>query len=110
MLKLVDNDGGVVFALCLKIAGNEVEVYEVGEGGLGQQKLFSYPKADTARIMIEFYQDERIANIYLNDTCVAKTSVFASAATEGNTPMTAVIEATKVRSKLYVDNLKVESR
>jgi hypothetical protein len=105
----VDNDGNKIFALCFKIADSLVEVYEVGAGGVGQERLFTFKKTDTAKISVDVYQSQRMAHIYLGDTCVAITSVFASEKADSATPATVLIEATKVKSKLYVDNLKFET-
>ncbi len=108
-LNVKDSAGNVIYSIAIKVNGSLVELYEVGARSVAAQRLASTSKNGAFTLKLEIYPAEKIVNVYINGTCVAKSSIFKDIQTLSADPAFFEIETAAVRSTLGIDNVKAET-
>ncbi len=104
-----DASGKAVYSIALKVNGDLVELYEVGQNGNASARMASVSKSETFKLTVEVYPDNRMAHIYVNGVCVAKSSIFKDHEGMTYTPESFEIATSSTRSTLCIDNVKAET-
>ena len=108
-LAFTDKNGEIEFALVVVKNGNVFELREGSEGGTRGVNISGFMSGDSVKLRVEVFADQKLANIYVGDKCVAVSSVFYQGA-----PGAAEIDYVEITSLdtaaiMTVDNVIAET-
>ena len=104
-----DDSGNVEFALILVKNGSSFELREGSAGGTRSAALASFKAGVEFKLLVEVFPDKKAANIYVDGTCVAVSSVFYGGSVGTAAYNCVEIASLDAASVITVDNLMAET-